>query len=98
MASPRRPRDCPPLPEADLVIGCDGVWDVLSDRLALHVCAPLATTPRLAAVKVRDQAYFCGSSDNISVIVVNLRSVEKDEDDSTDQASKGSWVGDDRIL
>lgn len=81
-----------------LVIGCDGIWDVLSDRLAVHVAAPVAGTPRVAATKVRDAAYFNGSSDNISVIVVNLRSVEKDEDDSTDQASKGSWVGDDRIL
>ena len=69
--------------------------DVLSDRLAIHICAPVATTPRVAAVKIRDSAYFCGSSDNISVIVVNLRSLEKEEDD---QSSKGSWVGDDRIL
>lgn len=97
-----------------LIIGCDGVWyvrstlycsvvhssnlvcrDVLSDRLAVQICKPVATTPRLAAVKIRDQSYFCGSSDNISVVVVNLRSVEKEEDD---QSSKGSWVGDDRIL
>ena len=57
------------------------------------MCAPVSSTPRVASVKLRDQAYLAGSMDNISVIVVNLR-LKEDEDNSP----TGSWIGDDRIL
>jgi len=56
-----------------VILGCDGVWDVISDRMAVAICGPASTTPHRAAMKLRDIAYFCGSTDNISVMFVSLQ-------------------------
>ena len=54
-----------------LVVGCDGVFDVLSndDVAAVAFNAP---SPVDAAFAVRNAAFGSGSTDNISVIVVDL--------------------------
>ncbi|KAJ4453622.1 putative protein phosphatase 2C [Paratrimastix pyriformis] len=54
-----------------LLLACDGVWDVLSDEMA---CAIVASEPDpvQSSLKLIDQAFLNGSTDNISV--VSLRS------------------------
>ena len=61
-------------PEDDLiVIGCDGVWDVLSDEEAVAIAAS-TPDPQRAAALVRDAAYADASEDNISTLVIRLKS------------------------
>lgn len=55
-----------------LVIGCDGLWDDVGDHAVKNVLTR-ARNPKEAAILLRDQAYWRGSEDNISVIVVDLR-------------------------
>lgn len=54
-----------------LIMACDGVWDKVSDAEAVSIVAPISD-PEKAAIKLRDWAYFKGSDDNISVIVVRF--------------------------
>lgn len=54
-----------------LIIGCDGVFDVLTNE-EVALVASKASSPYEAAFLVRNAAYGCGSTDNISVIVVDL--------------------------
>ncbi|KAK8837741.1 hypothetical protein M9Y10_036276 [Tritrichomonas musculus] len=56
-----------------LVIGCDGVFDVLSNDDVASV-AFNASSPTEAAFNIRNAAFGSSSSDNISVIVVDLNS------------------------
>jgi serine/threonine protein phosphatase PrpC len=56
-----------------LVIGCDGVWDVVLDQL-LGEIAVAARSPVEFAADLRNTAYALGSLDNISAIVVDLKS------------------------
>lgn len=59
-------------PEDDLlVVGCDGVWDVLSDEEGLAIAGSIPDL-HLAAARLRDAAYVDNSDDNISVLVVKL--------------------------
>eukprot|EP01102_Stenamoeba_stenopodia_P015118 TRINITY_DN5119_c0_g1_i1.p1 TRINITY_DN5119_c0_g1~~TRINITY_DN5119_c0_g1_i1.p1 ORF type:complete len:975 (+),score=339.93 TRINITY_DN5119_c0_g1_i1:86-3010(+) len=54
-----------------LVLGCDGVWDEVSD----DECAKIvnsASDALSASVSLRDLSYLRGSDDNISVIAVKL--------------------------
>jgi len=54
-----------------LVLGCDGVWDEVSD----DECAKIvnaAKDPLAAGVSLRDLSYLRGSDDNISVITIKL--------------------------
>ncbi|GAM21626.1 hypothetical protein SAMD00019534_048010 [Acytostelium subglobosum LB1] len=55
-----------------LIIACDGIWDEIEDQTA---CEVVLGAPSLAhaASRLRDYAYFKGSDDNITVIVVDLR-------------------------
>lgn len=54
-----------------LVIGCDGVFDMLSnDDVALILSD--VSDPVEAAFTIRNAAFGCNSADNISVIVVDL--------------------------
>ena len=55
-----------------LIIGCDGVWDEVSDQVAVEQ-AMLERDPFIASCRIRDLAYSLGSDDNISVIVVQLQ-------------------------
>lgn len=57
-----------------IVVACDGVYDVLDDARTAAVVAFQAAShgPQRAAEALRDAAYATGSTDNISVVVVNL--------------------------
>jgi len=54
-----------------LILGCDGVWDKVSDEEAVSIVAPI-DDPEKAAAKLRDFAYQQGSEDNISVVVIRF--------------------------
>jgi len=59
-----------------IVLGCDGVWDELSDPEAASVVHRLVTQNMDAhaiSATIRDYSYFLGSDDNISVMVVKLK-------------------------
>lgn len=55
-----------------LVLACDGVWDVLSDQQVCEI-ADRHVDAQEAAKIITEKAIECGSSDNISVIVVYLQ-------------------------
>jgi len=57
-----------------LILACDGVWDVISDQDAVEIVGQAHGDAARAATRLRDYAYLLGSDDNISVIVVNLKS------------------------
>jgi protein phosphatase PTC1 len=52
-----------------LVMACDGVWDMVSDQMAVDSVAVCAD-PHLSATTLRDRAFLSGSTDNISVLVI----------------------------
>jgi protein phosphatase 1L len=54
------------------VIACDGLWDVLTSEEAI-ITARKAGQPEKAAELLRETALARGSSDNITVIVVDLK-------------------------
>lgn len=59
--------------EEFLILACDGVWDVINDQMAVdivHECKE----PKYAASRLRSYAYMCGSTDNISVMVIFFQS------------------------
>ena len=55
-----------------LIIGCDGVWDEVSDEKAVEL-VKREPNPFKASCILRDYAYMLGSDDNISVIIVQLK-------------------------
>jgi len=55
-----------------IIAACDGVWDVLSDQECVNL-ALQESDPYKAALRIRDFAYFRGSDDNISVLVLMLK-------------------------
>lgn len=62
--------------DAFIILGCDGVWDELSDTEACSIVHKFSSQNdnlhSLSSV-VRDFAYFLGSDDNISAMVVKLK-------------------------
>jgi serine/threonine protein phosphatase PrpC len=56
---------------AFLILGCDGVWDVLSDEEAASIVRREVDVLK-ASVRIRDHAYYLGSGDDIAVIVVRF--------------------------
>ena len=64
------------------VLGCDGVWDVLTDQMAVDAVAAAGRERRgeaddehgvtRGASALRDLAFLHGSTDNISAMVVDL--------------------------
>jgi len=54
-----------------LILGCDGLWDFLSNE-EVALIATSYRRPDLAAAAIRDFAFSKGSEDNISVIVYNF--------------------------
>jgi len=67
-----RPGECP-----YFILGCDGVWDALTDEDAIgivHAVAADHTPPEYVrgAAALRDLAFSHGSTDNISAMVVDL--------------------------
>jgi len=53
------------------IIGCDGVWDVLADQMAVEIVLQ-QSEPTKGAAALRDLAFAHGSTDNISAMVVDL--------------------------
>lgn len=51
-----------------VVLGCDGLWDVVSDQTAAEVCLNSSSAAEAAAA-LRDLAFQRGSGDNVSVVV-----------------------------
>jgi len=60
-----------------ILLGCDGVWDELSDYEACsivhHFSYQGSNEPHRLASALRDYAYFFGSDDNISAMVIKLK-------------------------
>eukprot|EP01107_Rhizomastix_libera_P018159 TRINITY_DN9121_c0_g1_i1.p1 TRINITY_DN9121_c0_g1~~TRINITY_DN9121_c0_g1_i1.p1 ORF type:complete len:680 (+),score=199.24 TRINITY_DN9121_c0_g1_i1:241-2040(+) len=57
-----------------IIIGCDGVWDVLGNQQAVDT-AKSASSLKEAAIMVKEMAYHLGSQDNISVEILQLKIV-----------------------
>jgi len=56
--------------DTHLIIACDGIWDILSDQQACDTV--LQTEPEKASRALMIQALKGGSTDNISVMVIEL--------------------------
>ncbi|TFY68251.1 hypothetical protein EVJ58_g1122 [Rhodofomes roseus] len=56
-----------------LILACDGLWDVIDDQKACELVRSIAD-PRRAAEELLDYAYKNYSTDNVTVLVVRLRS------------------------
>jgi serine/threonine protein phosphatase PrpC len=59
-----------------LILACDGVWDVISNELAVELVQDYYQknqTIEGCANKIRDFAYQGGSLDNITVLIVDLK-------------------------
>ncbi|MGD0230530.1 MAG: PP2C family protein-serine/threonine phosphatase [Syntrophorhabdales bacterium] len=54
------------------IVACDGIWDVLTSEEAVAI-ARAARAPEDAAKQLQTQALERGSTDNITVIVLDLR-------------------------
>eukprot|EP00004_Rigifila_ramosa_P010996 TRINITY_DN2318_c0_g1_i6.p1 TRINITY_DN2318_c0_g1~~TRINITY_DN2318_c0_g1_i6.p1 ORF type:complete len:632 (-),score=143.60 TRINITY_DN2318_c0_g1_i6:100-1968(-) len=55
-----------------VIVACDGVWDVITDELAVEIVSEFKGSPEEAARQLRNAAFDMGSTDNISVVVVVL--------------------------
>lgn len=55
-----------------LVLGCDGLYDELSPRIISKLALRYRDNPFLAAHFLRDEAFYAGSTDNISCIVARI--------------------------
>ncbi|KAJ6240972.1 leucine rich repeat containing protein [Anaeramoeba flamelloides] len=55
-----------------IILACDGVWDVMSDQQAIKIVLE-TKDPIKAAIRIKNYAMYLGSSDNISVIVIDLQ-------------------------
>lgn len=64
----------PPQTGITLIVACDGLWDVLSDTEAGAI-ATGSDTPQEAADALLRAALERGTTDNVTVIVVHLRSL-----------------------
>ncbi len=56
-----------------LILACDGLWDVISDQQAVNLIRD-ETDMQAAAERLRNYALDHGSTDNISVLVIDLKS------------------------
>lgn len=57
-----------------LLIACDGLFDIFMDDVAVAIALGIPD-PTNAAARLKEQAFISGSTDNISVVMVNLRGV-----------------------
>eukprot|EP01121_Diplochlamys_sp_Union-15-3_P015210 TRINITY_DN4978_c0_g1_i2.p1 TRINITY_DN4978_c0_g1~~TRINITY_DN4978_c0_g1_i2.p1 ORF type:complete len:270 (+),score=43.28 TRINITY_DN4978_c0_g1_i2:35-811(+) len=53
-----------------LILGCDGLWDVISDQEAVDIVMPFIHDCESACKRLRDVAYARGSTDNISAMLI----------------------------
>lgn len=64
-----------------LIIACDGVWDVIDNQTAVDIVKKNLLAHQAdynkAATALKDEALRCGSTDNVSVMVINLKSFQK---------------------
>eukprot|EP00020_Sapocribrum_chincoteaguense_P002865 CAMPEP_0170752724 /NCGR_PEP_ID=MMETSP0437-20130122/12116_1 /TAXON_ID=0 /ORGANISM="Sexangularia sp." /LENGTH=929 /DNA_ID=CAMNT_0011091803 /DNA_START=26 /DNA_END=2815 /DNA_ORIENTATION=- len=74
-----------------LILGCDGIWDVITDEQAVDLVREFATKESLQApaVALRDYAYSAGSTDNLSCIIVYLNRLGGEGDDGKDGGRSG---------
>jgi serine/threonine protein phosphatase PrpC/Leucine-rich repeat (LRR) protein len=61
-----------------MVLACDGVWDVVNDE-RLSAVAKSSNNAQEFAYNLRNAAFSLGSTDNISVIVVEVRTAFEEE-------------------
>jgi serine/threonine protein phosphatase PrpC len=54
-----------------LILACDGVFDVFTENEVVALVQNVSDA-RTAAAVIRDAAYFAGSRDNISVVVIRM--------------------------
>ena len=84
-----------------LILACDGVWDVLNAHQActeVRKAVAAQGTMEAAAVALCEQSLARGSTDNISVVVVDLRAelgqrAEPEQPSSTRSSSRSSPPG-----
>jgi serine/threonine protein phosphatase PrpC len=55
-----------------MVIACDGVWDVLSPDIVIDMVRAV-TNVQAAAENIKNTAMDSGSTDNVTVVVLDLR-------------------------
>lgn len=63
-----------------LILACDGVWDVLTNQQAVNIVRQSLLKDRnfdKAAKTLVDAAYNAGSTDNISVVVIDIQKLIK---------------------
>lgn len=56
---------------AKVIMACDGVWDVVDDEIAVKIVLKNAD-PNAAAMSIADQAMENHTTDNVSVVVIDL--------------------------
>lgn len=66
-----------------LVLGSDGLWDIVDNEGAVSL-ASMEENPEAAAIKLADAAYAGGSADNITCIVVKFNHMKLDPECSPD--------------
>ncbi|EFA75202.1 protein phosphatase 2C [Heterostelium album PN500] len=55
-----------------LIVACDGIWDEITDQTACDIILN-SKSLKDAAYRLKDFAYFKGSDDNITVIIIDLK-------------------------
>lgn len=62
-----------------LIVGCDGLWDVMTDDEAIEMASIFLKTSSVEIVsrRLRDIAYARGSTDNITVLVIKFLTQEE---------------------
>jgi len=55
-----------------LIIACDGIWEVMSDEDAVDIFLK-AESPSAAAKQIKDEALKRGTTDNVSVMCINMK-------------------------
>ena len=58
-----------------LIMGSDGLWDVLPDERIIHCLFNTAKSPDMIAKRLIGEALDRGATDNVTVVVVFLRDV-----------------------
>lgn len=59
--------------DSALILACDGVWDVLSDRQAIEIVSKGKGSSTSQAEILVNEAFEKGSQDNITAVVINLK-------------------------
>jgi len=55
-----------------VILGCDGVWDTLSDQEAVSIASSHFGSPKAAAEAICKMAHRKGSTDNITCVCIGL--------------------------